>query len=145
MASTAYTLFINDEAQEKTFSVKAKAVAAAEAARKELKLPVRVETGSGTVVFSMKARKPQVKTKPYTRTVELPADVEIPAGPRVAYTRARKNAAILHDPSLPKGEQYSVVRYDNGEVLAEGLATTRACGRFLADEVPLPAKETVDA
>jgi hypothetical protein len=141
MASTTYTVFAGDVAQEKTFSKKDKAIEAAETLRKELKVSVRVETGAGTEVFASKARKAQVKTVPYTRTVELPEGFIVPEGLRPAYTRARKNLVILHDPN--GGEEgegaYSVHNGATGETLISGLATTRDSGAF-CKTVPLPEK-----
>lgn len=134
MATTTYTIFANDEVRD-TKSKKSVAVELATKIRREEKLPTRVETQTGTVVFEAKARKPQKKTKPYTRVVALPEGVEVPEGKRVAYTRGRKNAAILHD---AEEQLYTVFDYVKGEELAT-FDTTRQCGRYLADEVKAPA------
>lgn len=142
MATTTYTIFkqtVDGEIEVDTKSKKQTAIDLATQIRREEKVGTRVATSAGTVVFEAKARKPQKKTKPYTRVVSLPEGVEVPEGQRVAYTRTRKNAAILHD---AEEGLYSVVRFDTGEVLGT-FDTTRQCGRFLADEVV--ALETVSA
>lgn len=101
------------------------------AIRAEQKTSVLVVTGAGTVVTHVKARKPQIKTKPYTRVVSLPEGFVAPEGQRVAYLRGRKNAAIMHD---AEDMTYTVRRFTTGEVLGV-FETTRQCGRFLADHV----------
>ncbi len=140
--STEYTVLVNGEAQEKTFSKKAKAVEAAEAARKaEKRATVQVVTGAGTVVFELKGPKKIRMSKPYTRTVELPEGFIVPEGLRPAYTRARKNLVILHDPTGgEEGEgSYSVHNGATNETLVSGLATTRDSGAF-CKTVKVPAK-----
>ncbi len=114
--------------------VKGKKAAALELAtdiRREERISTLVVTGAGTIVFEAKARKPQIKTKPYTRVVPLPEGFEVPDNQRVAYTRNRKGCAILHD---AEEGLYSVVRFTTGETLAT-FETTRQCGRYLADHV----------
>lgn len=118
--------------QVETRSDKTKAITVAQALRAERKATTQVHTSAGTLVFEQKARKPQRKTRPYTRVVELPEGFVVPEGKRVAYTRLRKGAAILHDFE----EQYWVYDLNTSEVLAS-FSTTRQCGRFLADSVTL--------
>jgi hypothetical protein len=140
--ATTYTVLVNDAAQEKTFSKKAKAVEAAEAARKaEKRATVQVVTGAGTVVFELKGPKTINMSKPYTREVELPEGFVIPEGLRPAYTRMRKGLVILHDPTGgEEGEgSYSVHDAKTNRTLISGLPTTRASGAF-CKTVPTPAK-----
>ena len=134
MATTTYAISVQtiegDFEQVETKAKKATAIERAQAIRLERKATVQVHTGNGTLVFEMKARKPQRKTKPYTRVVALPEGFKVPEGKRVAYLRTRKNCAILHD----FDEQYWVYGLATNEVLAS-FGTTRQCGRFLADSV----------
>lgn len=106
------------------------AIALATKIRQDEKVTTQVWTSGGTLVFEMKARKPQKKTKPYTRVVDLPEGFEVPEGKRVAYLRTRKGAAILHD----FDEQYWVYNLVTNSVMGS-FSTTRQCGRFLADSV----------
>lgn len=139
MATTTYEIRNGDEVIA-TKSKKAQAVAFAQATAKELKATLQVVTSpAGNLVVEVKARKAQIKTKPYTRLVDLPEGFKIPEGLRACYTRARKNAVILHDPEAEENA-YSVYNFVTGKALAKSLPTTRACGRFLADEVPTPEK-----
>lgn len=131
--STTYHIFSigteGDETEVGTKSKKATAVDAARELRTEQKVGVSVRTGAGNEVFAMPAPK-KIKMSPqYTRVVDLPADVKIPEGTRVAYIRARKNLAIVHDPAAEENP-YSVVNFVTGEVLATDLETTRASGAF---------------
>lgn len=139
MATTQYTILkgatLDELAEVGTKSKRDAAIKLAEEIRKSEKLSVRVVTGAGTVVLELKARKPQKKTKPYTRVVELPEGFEVPANERVAYTRSRKGCAITHE-FAEDGGTYRVRDLKSGEVLAH-FDTTRQCGRFLADSVTL--------
>jgi len=137
MATTKYDIKNGDEIV-KTVSKKP-AEADVRAMAKELGATLQVLTQAGNVVLEVKPRKPQVRTKPYTRVVDLPEGAKIPEGARVCYTRNRKNAAIVHFPEREEGA-YEVVNFVTGKRLAKNLPTTRAAGRFLADEVPLPEK-----
>lgn len=139
--STTYTVFVNDKALEGNKVKKATAVDLARTERKAQNAAVRVETNNGKVVFEMPAPK-KIKMSPqYTRVVDLPEGVKIPKGKRVAYDRARKNLAILHD---EKTREYSVWDFKQNKILADGLETTRAAGAF-CKTVPAPVKESVDA
>ncbi len=135
---TKYTVTVGGEAQDKTWSKKAQAVEAAEAARKETRSTVTVATEAGTVVFELAGVRPMKRTPQYSREVELPEGFVIPEGLRPAYTRARKNLVILHDPAAEEGA-YSVVNFVTGETLAAELATTRDAGAF-CKTVPVPVK-----
>lgn len=137
MATTKYLVKNGDEVVA-TKSKKAQAVELAQATAKELKTTITVVTSNGTEVGVFKARKEQVKTTPYTRVQALPDDFRVPEGFRVAYNRARKNIAIVHN-----GEtgEYRVINA-RGKALAKGLTTTRDAGAF-CKTVPLPEK--VDA
>lgn len=127
---TQYTVLVNDEALEGSFSKKAKAVEAAEAAAKaDKRANVTVQTGAGNVVHTIKGVKTIRMSRPYTRKVDLPEGAVIPEGVRVAYTRNRKNLAIVHDFGMEDGP-YQVVRFTDGEVLASELETTREAGAF---------------
>lgn len=137
MATTTYHIFkqtVEGEVEVATKSKRATAIELATAIRRDEKVGTRVATGAGTVVFEAKARKPQKKTKPYTRVVGLPEGFEVPEGKRVAYLRTQKGAAILHD---AEEQLYTVFSYVEGKELAT-FDTTRQCGRFLADEVTKP-------
>lgn len=130
MASTKYTVFVNDVELEGSFSKKDKGIAAAEAAAKaDKRAHVELRTASGTTVHEIKGVKTIKMSPPYTRVVNLPEGVVIPEGVRVAYTRNRKNLAIVHDFGMEDGP-YQVVRYTDGEVLASELETTRDAGAF---------------
>lgn len=139
MATTKYLVRNGDELVA-TKSKKAQAIELAQSTAKELRAVITVSTEAGNEVFVAKARKEQIKTTPYTRLVDLPESYKIPEGARPCYTRARKNAVILHFAEADKGKQYQVRDFVTGRVLAKNLPTTRAAGRFLADEVELPEK-----
>lgn len=134
MATTQYTVLkgatLDTLEPVETKSSRPSAIKLAEAIRSSEKLSVRVVTGAGTVVLELKARKPQRKTKPYTRVVALPEGFEVPENERVAYLRTRKACAITHTFE----DSYRVRNLATGDVLAT-FDTTRACGRFLADHV----------
>lgn len=136
MATTTYAITAqNDEGEFDVIATKSKkatAIAFAQEFRADNKVTTRVTTSAGTLVFEQKARKPQKRTKPYTRVVDLPEGFVVPKGKRVAYTRLRKGCAILHD----FDEQYWVYDLATSDVLAS-FGTTRQCGRFLADSVAL--------
>lgn len=136
MATTTYTVSVqNVEGEFETVATKSKkatAIALAQSVRADRKATTQVHTNNGTLVAEIKARKPQKKTKPYTRVAPLPEGFEAPEGKRVAYTRIRKGCAILHD----FDEQYWVFDYTQGAILAT-FGTTRQCGRYLADAVSL--------
>lgn len=139
--STSYTIFVDGKALEGTKSKKATAVDLARAERKAQNAAVKVETNTGTVVFEMPAPK-KIKMSPqYTRTVDLPEGAKIPKGKRVAYTRARKNLALLHD---EKSGEYSVFDFVKSQTLVDGLETTRAAGAF-CKTVPVPPKVDANA
>lgn len=136
MATTTYDIRKQNVEGEfdsvSTKSKKAQAIELATSIRRDERVTTQVWTSGGTLVFEMKARKPQRKTRPYTRVVELPEGFSVPEGKRVAYTRMRKGCAILHD----FDEQYWVYDLNTSEILAS-FGTTRQCGRFLADSVTL--------
>lgn len=135
MATTKYLIKNGDEVVA-TKSKKAQAVELAQATAKELRTLITVSTEAGTVVGEFKARKPQVKTVPYTRVEQLPEDFKVPEGFRVAYKRSRKELAIVHNAET--GE-YRVVNA-RGKALAKGLSTTREAGAFCKTvELPEPA------
>lgn len=137
--ATSYTVFVNDEALEGTFSKKAKAVESAESAAKaDKRANVQVRTGAGNVVHDIKGAKRIRMSAPYTRVVDLPEGAKIPEGMRVAYTRNRKKLAIVHDFNEPEGP-YMVVNFETGAVLASELPTTRDSGAF-CKTVKAPAK-----
>lgn len=128
--TTQYSILVNGETLEQTFTKKAKAVEAAVAAAKaDKRANVTVQTGAGNVVHEIKGAKKIRMSAPYTRVVNLPEGAVIPEGVRVAYTRNRKNLAIVHDFGMEDGP-YQVVRFTDGEVLASELETTRDAGAF---------------
>lgn len=133
MATTTYSV----TGLEKTFSKKSKAVEAAEANRGDA--PVEVTTGTGTVVHTVPPFK-SIKMSPrYTRVAELPEGVEVPDGLRVAYVRARKNVALLHDPNAESDEHYVFFDYVKGEMLEDRFRTTREAGQAFK-ALPAPPK-----
>jgi hypothetical protein len=138
--TTAYTVFVNDEALEgKPVAKKAKAVELAEAAAKQDKRAnVQVRTQAGNVVHEIKGAKKIRMSAPYTRKVDVPEGAKIPEGTRVAYTRNRKKLAIVHDFGMEDGP-YQVVNFETGAVLAAELETTRDAGAF-CKTVAAPAK-----
>lgn len=154
MATTTYTILKQNVEGEflpvDSKSKKSTALAAGQAIRDNEKVSVRVVTSGGATVLELKARKPQRKTRPYTRDVadelvvwqtkgELPEDFQIPEGKRVAYTRRQKGCAILHDFE----EQYWVVSLANANEILGTFSTTRQCGRFLADHVAVDENKNV--
>ena len=128
MASTTYEIFAGGESKG-TKSKKATAVEFARELRDELKVAVEVKTSTGNTVFELAAPK-KIKMSPrYTRTVELPEGVAVPAGQRVAYFRPRVGLALLHDPAAAEGKQYSFLNTKTGKVLKQRFATTREAGQ----------------
>lgn len=121
---------------EKPASKKDVAIEAARSHRQKTGEGVRVSTQAGTVVFEMKPRKAIKMSPRFTRVVDLPEGAMLPEGQRVAYTRTRKHLAITHD---PESKTYAVVNYVSGEILEDGIETTRESGAF-CKTVPLPAK-----
>lgn len=142
MATTTYTITVqNVDGEFEVVGTKSKrgtAIDLAEQTKAERKATTQVHTGAGTLVAEFKARKPQKRTRPFTRdvlaetVVWLPEGYVIPEGKRVAYTRKQKGCGILHDFE----EQYWVYDLLQGELLGT-FSTTRQCGRFLADSVTL--------
>ncbi len=115
-----------------SFSKKAKAIAAAEAARCDV--AVEVTTNKGTVVHTVPPIKKIKMSAPYTRVVAVPAEViETINGKRVAYKRTRVGFALL-DASKGDYTIFDLVR--NVEVGEIEVATTREAGRWFADEAP---------
>ncbi len=129
MATTTYKVFAGEELVA-TKSKKATAVELARAERKSRNAGVRVETGTGTVVFEAAAPKKIKMTPKYQRVVDLPEGVEAPDGMRVAYVRPRRNGAILHD-----GDTYRIMALDSGDLLEDEFETTREAGARLKEGV----------
>lgn len=130
MATTTYKIFANDELVG-TKSKKQTATELAKAERKARNAGVRVETGTGTVVFEMAAPKKIKMTPKYQRVQDLPEGVTVPDGFRVAYVRPRRNGAILHNPE----EGYRIMALDSGELLEDEFETTREAGARLKEGV----------
>lgn len=137
MATTTYHVISGDTVIA-TASKKSKALDAAHAHRDAERAAVSVVTGAGNVVLDLAAPKRIKMSKPYTRVVALPEGVEVPDGARVCYVKARKGFAVLH---FAEEGSYAVLSTTSGELLAEGLPTTRAAGRFTTD-TPAPAPAT---
>lgn len=137
MATTTYTIAkMNVEGEfvaVDTKSKKATALTLAQEIRSQERVSVRVVTGAGTEVLLLKARKPQKKTRPYTRVIDLPEGFKIPDSERPAYDRSRKGCVITHE---AEEGIYRVRALDGARVLGV-FSTTRQCGRFLADNVSL--------
>lgn len=136
MAATKYTIFINDTATDFARSTKATVVAEADRLRKAGERgAIEVRTGTGHVAYGLKeikARNITKHTKPFTKTVELPADFAklVPAGYVAAYTRPRNDAAVLRNEGADEDERYAVMRLSTGE-LVDFVATTRDAGQVM--------------
>lgn len=139
--STSYTVKnAQGEVVKEGISKKAKAVELAQEQRDATRQTHTVETSAGNVVEEIKGVRPMKRTPQYSRTVELPEGFSMPEGLRAAYTRGRKNLVIAHDPNAGEDEgAYSVINYQTGVVLADGLLTTRESGAF-CKTVELPEK-----
>lgn len=129
------------ELTDKPKSKKATAVDFARDHRKATGEGVVVKTSSGTEVHKQLPKKAIKMSPRYTRVVGLPEGAKLPEGQRVAYIRARKSLAITHDAETG---DYAVVNFETGEVLADGLETTRDSGAF-CKTVALPAKAEANA
>jgi hypothetical protein len=138
MATTKYTIFVNDTAVDgSTKATKATVVAAADTLRKKgEKGAIDVRTGAGTVVHSLKAVKARIvtkHTKPYTKVLaDLPKEIAalVPAGYVAAYERPRNDALVLRNEGAEDDERYAVARRSTGEFV--GFApTTRAAGQIM--------------
>lgn len=131
--NTKYTAFIADEATDFTRSTKATVIAHVEGLRKNgEKGALEVRTQTGHVAFALKAIKTRVvtvHTKPFTKTVEVPASLRklVLKGYEVAYTRPQNDTAVLRSKKAPKSEAYVVTRLSTGEVL-DYAETTRGAG-----------------
>ena len=132
-----YTIFQGGEATEFVRSTKATVVA--EAARLRTKEKVRdlieVRTEAGTVVHSLKEVKARVitkHTKPYTKTITLPEELQalVPEGYTAAYERTRNDAVVGRNLDADPEERYSVTRRSTGELVAL-VPTTRDAGQVM--------------
>jgi len=132
--STKYTVTATNAAGEvRELGVKSKKATAMDLARAERKSTgeaVQVVTDAGTVVFEQAAKKTVKMSPRYTRVVELPEDVIVPEGKRVAYFRPRVNLAVLHD---AESGDYTLLDTAEGMELEETFETTRDAGRFLVE------------
>lgn len=131
--NTKYTARINGTDTDFSRSTKATVVAHVEALRKggEEGL-LEVVTATGHVAFALAPVKHRVitrHTKPFTKTVEVPAALRklVLKGYEVAYTRPANDTAVLRSKKAPKTEAYVVTRLTTGAIL--GYAeTTRGAG-----------------
>lgn len=135
--ATKYTIFRNETATDFARSTKATVVAEAERLRAKDKVRdlIEVRTDAGNVVFALKEVKTRVitkHTKPYTKTIELPAELKslVPAGYVPAYERPRNDAVVLRNEDADAEERYAVMRRSTGEVL-ELVGTTREAGQVM--------------
>ena len=132
-----YTIVINGTETDFARSTKATVVAEADRLRtkdKERGL-IQVVTDKGTVVHELKEIKARVitkHTKPYTKTIELPTELQdlVPAGYTAAYERPRNDAVVGRNLDADPEERYSVTRRSTGEVV-DLVPTTRDAGQVM--------------
>lgn len=134
-----YTIFQGGEATEFARSTKATVVAEAERLRTKDKVRdlIEVRTEAGTVVFALKEVKSRVitkHTKPYTKTITLPDELQalVPDGYTAAYERPRNDAVVGRNLDADPEERYSVTRRSTGEQLGL-VATTREAGQVMKE------------
>lgn len=131
-----YTIHLNGTPTDFTRSTKATVVAEADRLRKSKERSlIEVVTAAGNVVYSLKEVKARVitkHTKPFTKTIELPAEFAalVPAGYVAAYERPRNDAVVLRNEGADEDERYAVMRRSTGEVL-ELVPTTRDAGQVM--------------
>lgn len=139
MATTQYTIApeSGDAFAPVTKGKKAAAIELASSLAKEHKGVVLVTTGTGTLVFTAKARKAQKKTPRYTRIdsheLDLAEGVKLPKGFDLAYVRPRVGLALLR--KVTKGADgftvdYAVFNQANGAKIV--VNTTREAGQVFA-------------
>lgn len=134
--STKYTVLVNGEATDFTRSTKATVIAEADRLRRDgERAAISVVTGAGTEVYALKEVKRKVfsfRTKPYTKTIELPGDLAklVAAGYVAAYERPNKDAVVLRNEGAEEDERYAVARRSTGEIL-ELVPTTRDAGQVM--------------
>lgn len=98
MSNTTYTVFADSVATDFTRSKKDKAVAeAVRLLKAKSAVKVEVRTQTDTVVFADKRRNVTKVTKPFTKVIELPEDLQnaVPEGYAPAYARYRNGAVVL--------------------------------------------------
>lgn len=134
---STYTIFQADQATDYHRATKATVIAEAERLRTKDKVrdALEVRTDKGNVVFALKAIKARVitrHTKPFTKTIELPAEFAalVPAGYVAAYERPRNDAVVLRNEDAEEEERYAVMRRSTGEVV-EFVQTTRDAGQVM--------------
>lgn len=137
MAASKYTLFINGEATEFARSTKATVVAEADRLRTKEKVRdgIEVRTAAGHVAYALKPIKARVitkHTKPFTKTIELPAELAalVPAGYVPAYERPRNDAVVLRNEGADEDERYAVMQRSTGTIV-ELVPTTRDAGQVM--------------
>lgn len=131
MASTRYTAQVEAKGKfvgNESTTVRSKAIAQAEALRKDTGNAARVITAAGTVVFEIKAKRQQAPTIPFTRVDER-LEAKLPKGYVVAYFRPRKHAALLRNEDLNAETRYLVLNVDTGETTP--VETTRDGGQLM--------------
>lgn len=141
-----YTIQVNGKATDFARSTKATVVAEADRLRTKAKVRdlIEVVTDKGTAVYALKAVKARVitkRTKAFTKTIELPAELMklVPAGYVPAYERPRNDTVVLRNEDAEQEERYAVVRRSTQEFL--GFAeTTREAGQIqIAEKVKVTA------
>jgi len=143
MAATKYTIFVNGTATEYAKSTKATVVAEANRLRNKDKVRdlIEVRTDKGHVAFALKAVKSRVitkHTKPFTKTIELPAEFAklVPSGYVPAYERPRNDAVVLRAiKEVEKEARYAVMQRSTGKVVGY-TATTREAGQVMVSMKP---------
>ena len=133
-----YTIFQAGQATDFARSTKATVVTEAERLRKsKVRDLLEVRTEAGNVVFALKEVKARVitkHTKPYTKTITLPAELQalVPAGYATAYERPRNDAVVLRREAEVEDDDslYAVMQRSTG-VIVDYAPTTRAAGQIM--------------
>lgn len=131
--NTTYTLHIDGVATDYTRSTKATVVAAARAALLAKQgYKVEVVTQTGHISFTAVRRHVTKHTKPFTKVITLPENLQhlVPAGYVAAYARLRNTAIVLRNEDAPEPERYAVIDTINGE-FAGFAHTTREAGQIM--------------
>lgn len=123
-----YSIYVNDSKAEVDETRRARAITYAKRVRRMARAAVRVETPSGRVIFEQPAPRTINQIPKYTKVVALPDGVEAPSGKRPAYVWTRTGVAVLHDPSAPPPEAYSILVFDTNEELPERFPTAAQAG-----------------
>ena len=135
--ASKYTIFVNDTATDFARATKATVIAEADRLRTKDKVrdAIEVRTDKGTAVYTLKAVKARVitkRTKPFTKTIELPAEFAklVPEGYVAAYERPRNDAVVLRNEGAEEDERYAVMQRSTGKIV-DLVPTTRDAGQVM--------------